>query len=154
MNQQVQHQDILCFRYKTEGIYRPQLKSCSTISQTTSLTEHNSEAQSSVQRSLNTSSLKSTEQFSFSNNLLVLLKSSKAFKCLFHLFFLDIRGIVHVVTLLYMLVCFVEPERNLQFSRSYQFFSQCGLYVIKASFLILTSTPIHDCITSMLQLWN
>lgn len=56
MDQHVHHQGSLCFRHKTEGIYRPLLKFHSGISHAMSLEEHNSEAQDSLQQSLNMSS--------------------------------------------------------------------------------------------------
>lgn len=63
MNWHVHHRDILCFTHKTEGVCRSQQKLCPTISPSTSLVECDSEAQRSIQRCLNISSLKTTEQF-------------------------------------------------------------------------------------------
>lgn len=58
MNWHVHHWDTLRSTHKTEGVCRPQQKLCPTISPTTSLAGCDSEAQRSIQRCLNISSLK------------------------------------------------------------------------------------------------
>lgn len=72
------HCDILCFTHKTEGVFADLNRNSVLLLPQAHLLQNVILKQRSIQRCLNVSSLKTTEQFSISKDLHALLKSSKA----------------------------------------------------------------------------